>query len=65
MNELVLSVPGISCGHCVNAITAEVGAVPGVTAVQVDLACQTVRVTGEADETAVRRAVHEAGYDAV
>ena len=64
MNELVLSVPDISCGHCVNAIKAEVAEVRGVTAVDVDLATKTVRVTGGADPSAVRAAISEAGYEA-
>ncbi|MEM8707551.1 MAG: heavy-metal-associated domain-containing protein, partial [Actinomycetota bacterium] len=31
------SVPGMSCGHCVDAITGEVGKVEGVTDVSIDL----------------------------
>ena len=30
-------VPGVSCQHCVNAITSEVTAIPGVQQVQVAL----------------------------
>ncbi|WP_248963816.1 heavy-metal-associated domain-containing protein [Sphaerisporangium perillae] len=64
MNQLVLSVPDISCGHCVNAITGSVGEVPGVSAVDVDLTTKTVTVTGAADPSAVRSAIAEAGYEA-
>ena len=59
-------VDGMTCGHCVAAVSAEVGKVPGVADVQVDLASKRVVVTGDgvADE-AVLAAVDEAGYDAV
>jgi copper chaperone CopZ len=56
-------VTGMTCGHCVQAVTAEVGKVPGVEQVSVDLDTGTVTVTGEGvDDAAVRDAVDEAGY---
>ncbi len=56
-------VSGMTCEHCVNAVTEEVGAVAGVSAVDVDLAAGTVEVTGEGvSGEAVREAVEEAGY---
>jgi copper chaperone CopZ len=64
MQTLTYSVPGISCGHCRTAITAEVSGVPGVSAVDVDLAGKVVTVTGAGvDDAAVRDAIDEAGYD--
>ncbi|HEX3826208.1 MAG TPA: heavy-metal-associated domain-containing protein [Sporichthyaceae bacterium] len=57
----VYSVSGMTCQHCVNAITTEVGGVDGVSSVVVDLATKTVTVDGGAD-TAVRAAIDEAGY---
>jgi len=59
------TVVGMTCGHCVSAVTEEVSQVPGVTAVDVDLASGGLTVTGETpvDETAVRAAVEEAGYE--
>lgn len=60
---MVLEVNGMSCGHCVAAITSAVTPLPGVTAVDVDLGAGTVRVTGEADATAVTDAIEDAGYD--
>lgn len=56
------SVPDISCQHCVDAITAEVGNVDGVTDVEVDLDSRTVVVVG-GDEKAIVAAIDEAGYD--
>jgi copper chaperone len=59
-------VPDISCGHCEAAISAEVGALPGVERVEVDLEHKRVAVTGrDLDDTAIRAAIYEAGYQAV
>jgi copper ion binding protein len=58
----VYSVPGMSCQHCVDSVTAEVGAVPGVESVRVDLGAKTVTVAG-GDDAAVRAAIDEAGYE--
>ncbi|SCF38442.1 copper ion binding protein [Micromonospora viridifaciens] len=60
-------VKGMTCGHCVNSVSAEVGAIPGVSDVQVDLATGQVTVTSESplDTGTVRAAVDEAGYDLV
>lgn len=61
---LTYNVTGMSCQHCVNAISGEVSAVPGVTDVAVDLTGGTVTVTGtELDDAAIRAAIDEAGYD--
>ncbi len=59
------TVTGMTCGHCVSAVTEEVSQVPGVTTVAVDLESGGLTVTSEApvDETAVRAAVEEAGYE--
>jgi copper chaperone len=59
------SVTGMTCGHCVASVTEEVSQVPGVTAVEVELASGGLTVISEApvDEAAVRAAVEEAGYE--
>jgi copper chaperone len=59
------TVVGMTCGHCVNAVTDEVSQLPGVTGVDVDLASGGLTVISEApvEETAVRAAVEEAGYE--
>ena len=53
-----------TCQHCVNAVTQEVSAIPGVTAVTVDLESGQVSITSE-DSLAtddVAAAIDEAGY---
>ncbi|HEY3002046.1 MAG TPA: heavy-metal-associated domain-containing protein [Kribbellaceae bacterium] len=59
---------GMTCGHCVSAVTEELRALPGVTGVTVDLVpggTSTVQVTSatELDPARVAEAVDEAGYE--
>ncbi|WP_435148895.1 heavy-metal-associated domain-containing protein [Micromonospora aurantiaca (nom. illeg.)] len=63
--EITYQVNGMTCGHCVNSVSTELSALPGVTDVQVDLAGGRVTVTSQnpLDVDAVRAAVDEAGYD--
>lgn len=57
------SVPGMTCGHCVNSVTEEVSKVTGVNDVSVDLETKVVTVEGEGfDDAAISAAVDEAGY---
>ena len=63
MTTRTYTVEGMTCQHCVNAVSGEVGQLPGVSDVAVDLDGGTVTVTGEQiDDDAVRAAVDEAGY---
>lgn len=65
MTETTYSVTGMTCDHCVLAVQSEVGKVPGVAAVAVDLAAGKVTVQSEGlvDAAAVRAAVEEAGFE--
>ena len=67
MSTTVWTVQGMTCGHCVAAVTEEVSAIPGVSDVAVDLASGQVTVTAETDPTpeSVAAAVDEAGYTLV
>lgn len=70
MAAQVFQVLGMTCGHCVSAVSAEIEALPGVRAVHVDLVPGKVSdVKVEADvplePSAVRAAVDEAGYELV
>lgn len=64
MIESNYTVTGMTCEHCVRSVTEEVGALDGVAEVSVDLptGVVTVRSATAVDETAVRAAVEEAGY---
>jgi copper chaperone CopZ len=57
-----IEISGMNCQHCVAAVTRALEAVPGVTAVAVDLAAGRARVDGAADPGSLERAVIDAGY---
>ena len=66
MTTQTFAVTGLTCGHCVGAVTSELTVLAGVTDVQIDLVVDgtsTLRVTGDKpltdDEVAV--ALDEAG----
>lgn len=70
MTTSTFTVTGMTCGHCVAAVTDELSALPGVGEVTVDLVpgeASTVTVVSDSplDLAAVRTAVDEAGYDLV
>lgn len=58
------TVVGMTCGHCVASLTEEVGAVPGVRDVVVDLAtgAMTVVLDRPVSGDDIEAAVREAGY---
>lgn len=60
-----ITVDGMTCGHCVNAVQTEVGKLDGVTDVAVDLSSGEVTIVAEStpDPAALQEAVEEAGYE--
>jgi copper chaperone CopZ len=70
MSTTTLDVTGMTCEHCVHAVTTELTGLDGVTAVNIDLVAGGVTpVTISSDapvaEDALRAAVDEAGYEVV
>ncbi len=68
MNTLTLNVSGMSCMGCVNSVKNLVGALPGVSGVQVDLASGRVEVAHDsalASPEAIRAAIDGGGYQVV
>lgn len=68
MSTQTFSVIGMTCDHCIAAVTQEVSRVPGVREVTVDLApgaTSTVTITSDLPLSGddVRAAVDEAGYE--
>jgi copper chaperone CopZ len=61
------TVTGMTCSHCVQAVTGELSSLPGVEDVRIDLASGAVTVTSTAPlaDNDVRAAVDEAGYELV
>jgi copper chaperone len=60
--EHTYKVEGMTCAHCVAAVTDSVGALPGAEEVHVDLVSGRLELRGEVADEAVREAVEEAGY---
>ncbi len=60
-----LKVEGMSCGHCVKAVTNSVLEVDRAAQVKVDLAEKSVRVQSSAALEAIKAAISEAGYPVV
>lgn len=59
-----VKVTGMTCGHCVASVREEISEIPGVNAVDVDLATGTVTIESSraVDPAAIKSAVEEAGY---
>jgi copper chaperone len=66
MEKTVLNVEGMSCEHCVKAVTNAVGALPGVAGVSVDLAGKTVAMEYDPAQTPldkIKGEIEDQGYD--
>lgn len=65
MNEIILSVTGMTCGGCVNSVQKVLAALPGVQRVEVTLAPGQARVVYDAarvERTAMVQTVVDAGF---
>lgn len=65
MTTTTYDVAGMTCAHCVNAVTSELTTLDGVSDVTVDLDTGNVTITSERplDPDAVRAAIADAGYE--
>ena len=61
MNQ-TFRVQGMSCGHCVGAVTQAVKTLDPAAEVKVDLASGKVEVQSQQDPAAIARAIEEEGY---
>ena len=64
MNRTTVTVMGMSCGGCASSVREEIGEIPGVNAVDVELNSGTVIIEsdGSVETVAIKNAVEEAGY---
>jgi len=62
MNNQSFQVQGMSCGHCVRAVTEAVRQVDPQAEVQVDLASGRVEVQSQRERAELVRAIEEEGY---
>ena len=60
-----VQVSGMTCDHCVRAVTRELEGIPGVVEIAVDLPSGHVSITSSEllDPTSIDIAVREAGYE--
>ncbi len=61
MTEFI--VEGMSCAHCVNAVTTAIHALDPAASVDVDLGTKLVRVDSELDPFLLSQTLVDAGYD--
>jgi len=65
MNEIILSVTGMTCGGCVSSVQKVLAALPGVQSVEVTLTPGQARVLvdpARVDRAALVQAVIDAGF---
>ncbi|HEY4033812.1 MAG TPA: cation transporter [Ktedonobacteraceae bacterium] len=65
VQEVVLSVPDVSCQHCVNTIHKALGVLPGVETVSTDLPTKTVHLHYDPSQVTlnqVEATLDDAGY---
>ena len=65
--QTTINVSGMTCGHCVSAVTMELSLLPTVTEVEVDLESGQVTITSDAalESEQLATAIDEAGYELV
>jgi copper ion binding protein len=65
IQEVVLSVPDVSCQHCVKTINGALGQLPGVEAVSTDIPTKTVHLRYDPDQLTMEKietTLDDAGY---
>ena len=68
MEKIKLTVEGMSCQHCVKAVTNAVSALPGIGNVAVDLTAKTVSVDYDPAQStleAIKTEIEDQGYDVI
>lgn len=62
MSEQVFKVQGMSCGHCVKAVTQAISAVDAKARVTVELSTGEVQVQSEQPRERLAQAIEQEGY---
>jgi copper chaperone len=66
MEHVTINIEGMSCEHCVKAVTDAVAALPSVSDISVDLDGGTASMTydhAEISLDAIKEAIEDQGYD--
>ncbi|RZI29602.1 heavy-metal-associated domain-containing protein [Pseudomonas orientalis] len=61
----IFNVEGMTCGHCVRAVTQAVQSQDADAEVTVDLAAKQVRVQSQLEREAIEQLIKEEGYTVV
>ncbi|KRP59399.1 heavy-metal-associated domain-containing protein [Pseudomonas orientalis] len=61
----VFNVEGMTCGHCIRAVTQAVQSQDAGAEVTVDLAAKQVRVQSQLEREAIAQLIKEEGYTVV
>jgi copper chaperone CopZ len=65
VQEVVLSVPDVSCQHCVKTVNGALGVLPGVEAVSTDIPTKTVHLRYDPNQLTMEKietTLDDAGY---
>jgi copper ion binding protein len=66
MTKMTMRIDGMSCGHCIHAVSKALGALPGVEVDKVEIGSATVRFDPAATPfDRIRDAVEDQGYQVV
>jgi copper chaperone CopZ len=60
-----LLIEGMSCGHCVKHVKEALLEVKGMKSAEVELSTKSAVIDGEAEDSAIKFAVEDAGYEVV
>ena len=66
MEKILLNVEGMSCSHCVKAVTNAVEGLNGVKFVEVNLESKTASIEYDSEKITpelIKKAIEEEGYD--
>ena len=65
--QTTINVSGMTCGHCVSAVTMELSLLSSVTEVEVDLESGQVTINSDTtlDPDQIATAIDDAGYELV
>lgn len=55
VKDITLSVPDVSCEHCVKAINGALGVLPGVEAVSTDIPTKSVHLSYNPDQVSLQK----------
>ncbi len=65
LQEMTLSVPDVSCEHCVKTVNGALGALPGVEAVNTDIPTKSVHFRYDPNQVSMQKiedVLDDAGY---